>query len=406
MTMTRRDLLKTLAVSAAAAPFLGGKAFAAGSSALPDVVVGAAQPMTGVFAFAGIQMDAGIRDYCAWRSENGGILGRKMRYVAEVVGFKVDQAVPIFKKLMAEVKPSFFYCSGTPCVRAINQDVVQTGSVITTSTSCAQLLTDTSQFPQHFLSAPTYQVQHEILMEYIAKQGSGGSKPSVALVYSDTEFGRDGIPGSKARAEKLGIPVVLEISTKQGGVGTEVAPEVARLRRAKPDYVIFQGYVTSPIPEFVRQMREAGMKSKVAGTIWSMDYPTYTALANMNEQWMGVLPYRYAYESEAKQSTAIANIRAYVAKNRPDVKDISVFYVGSWFSGMAFAEIAERTLKAKKELTLGNMRATMESIRGWDAGGVMGVPVDLSGHQAPSGRVYQYSPSTRRMEPVSDWIRS
>lgn len=403
MTISRRDVLKTLAASAALGPLLGRKAFAAGK---PDVVVGAAQPMTGVFAFAGIQMDAGIRDYCAWRTANGGILGHKMRYVAEDDGFKPDQAMPIFKKILAAEKPNFFYCSGTPCVRAINQEVVATGSVMTTSTSCAQLLTDTSTFPQHFLSGPTYKVQHEILMEYIARQGSGGAKPSVALVYSDTEFGRDGIPGSKARAEKLGIPIVLEIVTKQGGVGTDVAPEVARLRRAKPDFVIFQGYVTSPIPEFVRQMREAGMKSRVMGTIWSMDHPTYTALANMGEKWMGVLPYRYAYESEAKESKAIADMRAWVAKNRPDMKDISVFYVGSWFSGMAFAEVAERCIKAKKPLTLANMRAALESITSWDAGGVMGVPVDFSGHQAPSGRLYEYDEATKQMKPASDWIRS
>ncbi len=49
-------------------------------------------------------------------------------------------------------------------------------------------------------------------------------------MYADTEFGKDGIPAGKVRAEKLGLPVVAEIVTKQSGV--DVTPEVAKLRRA------------------------------------------------------------------------------------------------------------------------------------------------------------------------------
>ena len=38
--------------------------------------------------------------------------------------------------------------------------------------------------------------------------------------------------------------------------GVDVAPEVAKLRRAKPDIVIFQGYIAAPMPEFVRLREE------------------------------------------------------------------------------------------------------------------------------------------------------
>ncbi|NBY04126.1 MAG: amino acid ABC transporter substrate-binding protein, partial [Betaproteobacteria bacterium] len=68
----------------------------------------------------------------------------------------------------------------------------------------------------------------------------------------------------------------------------DVSAEVAKLRRARPDYVIFHGYVLAPIPEFIRQMREAGMTgTQFMGTIWSMDKSTAEAMGPVGDGWMG-----------------------------------------------------------------------------------------------------------------------
>ena len=170
---------------------------------------------------------------------------------------------------------------------------------MTSSASLAAVLADPVTMPHHFIAGPTYGAMHEILMEYIARSAPGeASMPKVALVYTESEFGRDGIPASKARAEKLGIPIVAEIVTKVTGM--DVSSEVARLRRAKPDIVIFQGYVVTPIPEFARQLREAGLSSEIMGTIWSSDKPLLDGLGALNESYMGVVPYRYYYDTESR----------------------------------------------------------------------------------------------------------
>ncbi|HBI78551.1 MAG TPA: amino acid ABC transporter substrate-binding protein, partial [Marinobacter adhaerens] len=51
--------------------------------------------------------------------------------------------------------------------------------------------------------------------------------------------------------------VVEEIVTKPGSV--DVSAEVLKLRRVRPDYVVFHGYVLSPINEFMVQMRQMGL---------------------------------------------------------------------------------------------------------------------------------------------------
>jgi branched-chain amino acid transport system substrate-binding protein len=179
---------------------------------------------------------------------------------------------------------------------------------------------------------------------------------------------------------------------------------VAKLRRAKPDFVIFHGYVLAPIPEFIKQMREAGMSTTPMGTIWSMDKTTVDAMGAAAEGWMGVLPYRYSYDT--KDAPTMQLIKDFTAKARPQMQYVTTFYTNGWLVGMIFAEVIERCLKANKPLTGPNMKAALESINDWDTGGVTGLLVSLKGHQIGSGRIYAYDSKTKLMEPASGWIKT
>jgi branched-chain amino acid transport system substrate-binding protein len=398
MTINRRKVVQSLGIVSA----LGVGHSLSRAQTSDDIVIAGAQPLTGLFSFAGVAMDAGLAEYCKWRNAQGGVQGRRLRYVAEDTAYKVDVGATVVKKMMATYKPSFFFLDGTGLSKATARDLIDAGSVMCTGPSCAQVLADPVGMPHYFLPGPTYASMMELLMEYIASTAKpGAAKPTVALIYSELEFGRDGIPAAKARAQKLGLQVVMESMTKPSNV--DVAAEVSKLRRAKPDFVVLQGYVVAPIPEFIRQMREAGMTSSVLGSTYSMDTPTYQAVAALGEKWTGLLPYRYAHDPE---SATAKIIREQFAKERPQVTEISIFTIMAWMSGMIFAEIAERCIRARQPLTLQNMNAALMSIKAWDSGGLAGLPVDLSRHQFASGRMYTYDPASKRMEPASNWLRA
>ncbi len=385
---------------------------AAGLSALPlrsalaqsgELVVAAAQPITGVFAFAGVGLHQGLGDYCDWRNKaKGGVAGRKLRYIGEDSGYKMDQAMSVFKKLMGAHKPPVFYGDSTAWAKAASREVSQLGSTLTSSPSFASDLADPKNVPYYFMAGPTYTAMGEILLEYINRTSRGANKPAVAVVYSDTEFGRDPISGIKAKAQALQIPVVLEIVTKPGAV--DVSSEVAKLRRAKPDFVIFHGYVLAPIPEFIKQMRESGMSTTPMGTIWSMDQTTVGAMGAAAQGWMGVMPYRYTFDTQ--DAPTMQAIKEYTARARPDMKYVPLFYTHGWLVGMIFSEVMERVLKAGKPLTGANMKAALESIDNWDTGGVTGLLISLKDHQIASGRIYAYNADSKLMEPASGWIKT
>lgn len=198
------------------------------AQAAEDLVIGGSIPLSGVFAFAGQGIHAGIGDYVKMVNEEGGVAGRKLVYVPEDTAYKVDASVAAFKKIASQNKVNFYYGDSTGFSKTINAELNRAGTMIMTGASFATELNDPAKYPNQFMLGPDYTEMFGILLRYIAKEQPGAK---VAFVYSDTEFGRDPITSSRAVAEKLGLKVVTEIMTPPGSV--DVSTEViAAPRRA------------------------------------------------------------------------------------------------------------------------------------------------------------------------------
>ena len=379
--------------------WLGALAGAAVMAAAPvasaqsnEIVIGGSIPMTGVFAFAGIGIHAGISDYVKIINDQGGIKGRKLRYVPEDTAYKVDVSVAAFKKITSQNKVNLYYGDSTGFSKTINPELDRMNSILMAGASFATELNDPAKYPNQFLVGPDYTEMFGILLRHIAKEKPGAK---VAFVYSDTEFGRDPIAKSKEVAQKLGLSVAIELMTPPGSV--DVSTEVIKLRRANPDYTIFHGYVLAPIPEFVMQAKSMGMKSKFMGTFWTMDNSTVMKMGEAADGFMGVMPYRYYYDTSAK-----APMLEKIRQMRPEYQ--STAYMQGFLAAMLFTEAAKRTLDAGKELTGPNLKAALNSIRNFDTGGVIGVPINIKGNSIPVGRIYQADVKQGKMLPASDWI--
>ncbi len=369
-----------------------GIALAPPAQAQEEIVVGGSIPMTGVFAFAGIGVNAGLQDYFKIVNDAGGIKGRKIRYVFEDTGYKPDVSVAAFKKLTGANKINLYYGDSTAFSRTINPELDRLGSIMMAGASFATEINDPKKFPAQFIAGPDYSEQIGILLRHIAKEKP---KAKVAIVYSDSEFGRDPVDEFRDMSKKLGLTVAVEIQTAPGSV--DVSTEVIKLRRADPDYTIFHGYVLAPIPEFVTQMKKAGSKSHFMGTFWTMDSSTVMKLGEAGDGFMGVMPYRYYYDTSAK-----APMLEKIRQMRPEYQ--STPYLQGFLTAMLFVESAKRTLDAGKPLDAKNLKAALNSIKNFDTGGLIGVPITIKGNSIPVGRIYRADMKTQKMVPASDWI--
>lgn len=386
ISQRRRSLL--LAAGASLAAPLAAHAQAGGE----DIVIGGSIPMTGVFAFAGVGINLGIGDYVKMVNDEGGIQGRKLRYVPEDTGYKVDVSVAAYKKLTSQNKINLYYGDSTGFSKTINPELDRNGGILMAGASFATELNDPKKYPNQFLVGPDYTEMFGILLNHIAKEKPGAK---VAFVYSDSEFGRDPIDESEALAKKLGLSVPVKLMTPAGSV--DVSTEVIKLRRAAPDYTIFHGYILAPIPEFITQGKQMGMTSKWMGTFWTMDSSTVMKMGPAGDGFMGVMPYRYYYDTSAPSPT-LDKIR----KLRPEYQ--STAYMQGYLAAMLFVESARRCLAAGKPLSGPNLKAALNSLKDFDTGGLIGVPITIRGNSIPVGRVYRADMKAQKMVPASDWI--
>jgi len=381
--LTRRTLIAAVAGTV----LIGG----APAAKAQDIVIGGSIPLTGVFAFAGIAIEAGMQDYIDYVNANGGIQGRQVRLAYEDTGYQVDQSVAAFNRLTSQHDIHLYYGDSTGFARTINPELNRMGQMIMAGASFASEINDPEAFPYQFMAGPDYTEMTNILLEYIAEETPGAS---IVLVNSDTEFGRDPIEGTTARAEELGLTVAEVIITPPGAV--DVSTEILKLRRARPDYAIFHGYILAPLPEFMSQARELGLETRFMGTFWSMDSSIWADVGEVADGFMGVMPYRYYYDDES--GPMLDHIRSV----RPEYQ--STGYIQGYLTAMLLLEAADRTLEAGQEMTAENLKAALNSIEDFDTGGLIGTPISIPGNSIPVGRVYQYDASAQRMEPVSDWI--
>ena len=381
-----------LAFTAGLAPSAFAQKAVAKAESKEDIVLGGSIPLTGVFAFAGIGIDQGIKDYLSILNEGGGIKGRKVKYVPEDTGYKVDQSMAAFKKITSQNKVSLYYADSTAFVKTVNPELERNQNILMTGASFAREISDAQKYPLQFMVGPNYSEMVSILLQYIAKTKPGAK---VALVYSDTEFGKDPVDAARVEAKKLGLNLALEIVTPPSSV--DVSAEVIKLRRADPDYTIFHGYVSAPIPEFINQAKALNLKTAFMGTFWSMDNTTVMRMGANADGFLGVMPYRYYYDTEGK-SPMLERIR----KMRPEYQ--STGYIQGFLSAMLMTEAVRRTLEAGNELTGKNMKTALSSIRNFDTGGLIGVPLSIKGNSIPIGRIYKADFKQQKMVPASEWI--
>ncbi len=166
-------------------------AFYCGFAVAEDVVkVGAVQPITGRFAFAGVNINAGLEDALMIANEEGGINGKKIKYIMEDGQYQLDVATAAFKRIMSRDNPLVMYGESTGLGKAMSPEIKDRYKILYSSTSFSSELADAADNPYIFVPGPTYGDMFGILLNYIAKEKKGAK---VAFFYSDTEFGKDPI---------------------------------------------------------------------------------------------------------------------------------------------------------------------------------------------------------------------
>lgn len=360
-----------------------------------DVIkVGAVQPITGRFAFAGFNINAGVEDALMMANEAGGINGKKIQYIMEDGQYQLDVAIAAFKRIMSKDNPLVMYGESTGLGKAMSPEIKDRYKILYSSASFSSELADAAANPYIFVPGPTYSDMFSILLKYIAQEKPGAK---VAFFYSDTEFGKDPIASGREMCKQLKLDLVAEEVAQVGAV--DVTSQVLDLKRKNPDYVIFQGFVVDPVQTVIKQSRDFGMKCKFMGTFWGASKMIIENLGPLADGYMAVNPYMYWWNDDVPM---IKKIREYTQKKYPNVKDRDNSYMQGFMTGLIFVECLKRADKAG-ELNGEGLVKALSSLKDFDSGG-LSAPYTIKNNKFPVARVWKANVEKKIFEPASDWM--
>ncbi|SPJ25418.1 ABC transporter substrate-binding protein [Palleronia abyssalis] len=364
-------------------------AFAQGAAAQEGepVKLSIALPLSGPLAFSGEVQQAGWQSAIEYINDNGGIEGRPIEAEFYDDEYKVDLGVAGFKRAASQGDLVFAAGDGTPFVRAISPENNDTYRILMSATGFASDLVDTERYKYHFLPGPTYSDMIRALFEYMVEETEN---PTVALVYSTTEFGRDPIENARAYAEELGVEIVLEEETKWTGV--DVTSSAIKLRNAAPDYTIFHGYAGNVWPEIMKTALDYRVETTFMGTAYNSDPEMVRGVGPAADGYVGVVPYDLTMEdAEGEYATAIRDsLQDWEVKEYNGYANMG--YVQSWITALVLREAIGNAIEAGEELNGDNLIAQVNALDGWDSKGIVG-DVSFEDQRIPATVLYRYNVS-------------
>jgi branched-chain amino acid transport system substrate-binding protein len=390
----------------AAAVMAGALAWAAAARA-QDLKFWIPLPLSGPLAVTGQGQQKGWENAIDWINKNGGIKGRKITASYYDDEYKVELGVAGFKKAVANGEVIFTGGDGTPFVRAISPENNETYKVLMSNTGAASDLVDTQKYKYHFLVGPNYSDQVDMLLNYIKTNHKGSSPPRLAYVYSATEFGRDPLARLHTRAKELGIDLVLEEQTQF--VELDVTAHAIKLRNAKPEYVIFNGYAGNVWPEIVKLCRDYGMdNTQFMGTEYGSHPEVVSTVGNAANGYIGVVPMNLMVGGSTKPM--IQTIDGYIKnwKEKPYTGYANIGYMQSWATALMLRKAIGAAIDKGEALNGDNLIKEVDAIKDWDADGVFGMPVSVVDQRIPYGVLYRYEIKNGKVtvSEAAPWARS
>jgi branched-chain amino acid transport system substrate-binding protein len=314
-----------------------------------EILIGTITDLSGVTAIQGVNSANAIRLAFDDANANGGIHGRKIRYIVEDSQYQVPRAVQAINKLLNSDKVFFtIEDGGTPMNNATWPMAIEKGVPKLLPLSPARSMYE----PLHRLKFSQYASavdQVRAGVKYFVEQRG---KKSICLMYQDTDFGKESLIGVNLQTEAMGMK--LTASTAHKPTDTDFSANVAKLHEANCDLIVL-GTIVRDTVLIISTARKLGWNVDMMGQIAAYDTAVAEAPGGVGEGFYSMTPSMYAYPDDPRPEVR-AVMQRYKARYGVDIN-----YLGE--CGYTSAQIALEALRrAGRDLTVDSLLHAMESL--------------------------------------------
>lgn len=323
------------------------------------VTIGSFQALSGPVAAIGVPMTRGMEVYFNWVNANGGVNGRKIKLLVEDDGFAPSRTVAAVKKLVEEERVFAIVGGlGTPGCLAVMDDLNKNGvPFVYQGSGSSKLAFPPKQYV--FPVQPNFTFEGTLFARYATRDLKA---KRVAIVYENTDIGKEGFEGVKAEMARLKKEIVLDLVMQASE--TDFSTYVLKLMGAKPDVVILYATV-KPTAGFLKQANMMGLKATYVTSYMNSD-ASLMALAGPAAEGVivsGWVPLVGSDIPEFKEyDQDYGKFLAVYQKEYPNEVP-SGYATAGWIAGEVFTEGLRR---AGKNPTRDGLVKALEKLKHWN----------------------------------------
>jgi len=351
----------------------------------------------------------GYTDCQAYINEKGGVRGHKIAYLLEDNRWSVPTEIAVINRLLTmEPKDQLLLFCGnliTGTLKAmsdkINKEVRIPSISLSYSVEMFGKQGGPAKYPYYFSVGPDYSQQVGLLLRYIKKVHKKKSEPRLAVVYSPTEYGRDPLADLKEDVKKLGIKIVAE--EEMAITASDVTAQVLNIRKAKPDYILWHGFLPGmPVSTvFLKTVKQYLPKVPILGTHYQTVMGMITAGGPAADGLIGVSTSVMWHETN-NPFVKLAHEQAKKRGREIPVGEESN-YIGGWMLGLMGAHAVD-VAAASGDMTREGVKKALEAST-WDFDGMYeGATFSYASHKVPMARIFKASYAQKRWNAMTPWL--
>ena len=362
-----------------------------------SIKVGGILDQTGPAAIVSVPATQAIQSYFRHINEQGGVNGRKIKFLVEDDRYTIPMALSAFKKLV--FKDKAFILMGptsssalTALSRSIQNEKIPLISLISPEITV-------KPFKRYmFIIQDIYPGQMNVLIDYVIKDRNP-KEPRIGLVYPDNESGKVDLRSALKRLRSYNLaPVSKQVLNTDS---FDASSQVMNLKRNRVNHIILPG--STPAWVLLRDLKKYGLHVPVFGSYSLCSEEVIEVVGDAAKQFFAV----NAANSWYDEGPGPAKMREITLKYHPGTEKPyrGKVYTLAWVLAMVTAEGLKRT---GPDLNRETFVDRMETIKNFDTGGLTG-PINYSSTSHKGGdtwRIFKADPATRKFVPLTGWRKS
>jgi branched-chain amino acid transport system substrate-binding protein len=325
-----------------------------------EVVIGTYTDLSGVTAMWGVNNSNAWRMVFDDANAQGGINGRKIKYIVEDNQYQIPRSVQAANKLINRDGAFILVANGgTPMNNAVMPDQLAKGVANVFPLTSARSMYEPLNHLKFGLGSSYYDQVRAGLKYFVEKRG----KKQVCTMAQDTDFGRDITEGVKdqLKAEKI----TLAGETLHKPTDTDFSAAAARMKDANCDLIVV-GTIVRDSVQIISAIRKIGWKVDIMGQAASYDDVVATVPGGTTEGFYSMTPMLFVAETSDDPK-----VKAFSAEYRKAFGKEPNFAAQIGYTGAHL--VVDALKKAGKDLTTDSFVSGMEGIK--DYRDIFGSPV-------------------------------